>query len=390
MRALWLLCVLAACETNAAPPAGAPPVPQPPVAAVRDAQVPVDADPGTLPGKQMYAALCAPCHGTDLRGYAADNAPSLVNQTFLESATDDFIKRSILTGRPATSMAAYGKSLGGPLDDAAIDRLVAYIREQGVPAKATLPLVPKGDAKAGAAIYAKTCASCHGDTQNRREGIHLANIMFLAQATDPFIKHAIVHGRPGTKMVAFEGALTDKQINDVVAHIRMLGTGGTQTAAQLPAPTGKEPLVINPKGKDPAWKVREDRFVSVDEAYKAYQAGAKMIILDSRPPSDWMRAHIKGAVSIPYHDLKRLPEIPKNTWVIAYCACPHHLSGIVVDELRKRGHTKAVVLDEGINDWHRKGYPMTAADGVEKPTPEDHSGHNHGAPAPGAAPGTIR
>ena len=389
MRALWLLCLVAACETNAAPPAGAPPVQSasgptssptssPPVRDAQVAQVPTDADPGTLPGPQMYAALCAPCHGKDLRGYAADNAPSLVTSTFLESATDDFLKRSILTGRPATSMAAYGKKLGGPLDDAAIDRLVAYIREQGgVAAKPALPLVPKGNPQAGAAIYAKSCASCHGDTQNRREGIHLANVMFQAQATDPFIKHAIVHGRPGTKMVPFEGALTDPQINDVVAFIRTLGAGGAQTVAQLPAPTGKEPLVINPRGKEPAWKLREDRFVSVDEVHKAYKAGARMILLDARPPSDWMRAHIKGAVSIPYHDLKRLPEIPKNTWVVAYCACPHHLSGIVVDELRKRGHTRALVLDEGINDWHRKGYPMTAADGVQPPTPEDHSGHDH-------------
>jgi rhodanese-related sulfurtransferase len=83
-------------------------------------------------------------------------------------------------------------------------------------------------------------------------------------------------------------------------------------------------------------------------------------------------------VSIPYHDVARLAEIPKDTWVIAYCACPHHLSGIVVDELRKLGHTKALVLDEGVLEWHRRGYPMTTAPGVQPPPKEDHSGHNHG------------
>lgn len=349
---------------------------------MRDAQPGVDANPSTLPGKEMYAALCAPCHGKDLKGYTADHAPSLITQTFLESATDEFIKRSIMTGRPSTSMAAYGQKLGGPLDDAAIDRLVTYIREQNpTPGTKILPLVGKGDPKAGEAVYVKQCATCHGDKTTRRENIHLANPMFLAQATDPFIKYAIVAGRPGTKMVAFEKTLTDQQINDVVAYIRSFAGGNATSVAQLPAPTGKEPLVINPKGKDPAWKPRDGRFVSVDDVHKAYKAGAKMIIIDARPPSDWMRAHLKGAVSIPYHDTKRLPEIPKDTWVVAYCACPHHLSGIVVDELAKIGHTKAVVLDEGINDWHRKGYPMTVAEGVMPPTLEPpapgHEGHGH-------------
>ncbi len=385
MKSLWFLLALAACgESKSVSPGGPPATPVTPGssgALVRDAQVPVDADVAALAGDKMYAALCAPCHGTDLRGYGADNAPSLVTQSFLESASNEFLERSIATGRPGTSMAAYGKKLGGPLDDAAIERLVGYIRAQGVPAIA-LPAVPTGDAAAGAPLYLTNCVVCHGDRQSRREGIHLANMMFQAQASDAFIKHAIVNGRLGTKMVAFGQILSDKDINDLVAFIRTFGPAGGQSATQpqvmqLPAPTGKEPLVIHPKGKDPGWKLREDRFVSVDAANAAYKAGAKMVIIDARPPSDWMRSHIEGAVSIPYHDMKRLADIPKDTWVITYCACPHHLSGLVVDELRKRGHLKSAVLDEGINDWHRKGYPMTVAEGVTAPIAEDHTGHAH-------------
>jgi cytochrome c oxidase cbb3-type subunit 3/ubiquinol-cytochrome c reductase cytochrome c subunit len=68
--------------------------------------------------------------------------------------------------------------------------------------------------------------------------------------------------------------------------------------------------------------------------------------------------------------MKRLDEIPKDAWVIAYCACPHHLSGIVADELQKRGYPHALVLDEGILEWHRRGYPVVAAPGVTPP-PKD-------------------
>ena len=374
MRALVLAALLAAgCNSNAAPPPGAPP--PPPVRPTPAPTPPADAHPATLDGQGMYMALCAPCHGKDLKGYAADNAPALNTTTFLESADDAFLIASITTGRPSTSMAAYGSLLGGPHDNAAILKLVAYLRAQG-PAATKLPDVPKAKAKDGEALYAKNCASCHGDKMARREGIHLANPRFQAQASDAFIKHAIVAGRPGTKMIAWGSVLKDAEINAIVAHIRTFDDN-TTSMAQLPAPTGKEPMVINPKGKAPTWTLREDRFVSVDDVAKAYKAGAKMVIIDARPPSDWMRAHIKGAVSIPYHDMKRLDEMPKDTWVVTYCACPHHLSGIVYDELRKRGFTKSAVLDEGVNDWHRKLYPMTVADGVTPPAPESHEGHAH-------------
>jgi len=49
-----------------------------------------------------------------------------------------------------------------------------------------------------------------------------------------------------------------------------------------------------------------------------------------------------------------------------------------IDELIKRGHKKAFILDEGINLWHQKKYPVTAAPGVEPPALE---------PTPGVQPG---
>jgi mono/diheme cytochrome c family protein/rhodanese-related sulfurtransferase len=332
-------------------------------------------------GRELYATLCAQCHGKALEGYAADHAPSLINQTFLESVTDDYLKQSIFTGRPGTSMAPYGKQLGGPLQPNEIERIVRFIRERGnIPAKPLSAIQGAGDLGRGAKLYDATCKTCHGDRTSRGEAVHLANPMFLSQVSDPFIRYAITKGRPGTKMIAFD-KLTEQDIADIVAYIRSFAGPAEKPAAiaQLPAPTGKEPLVMYPRGKEPDWKLRDDRFVPVDVVKKAYDEKRKFIIIDARPASDWMRVHITGAVSIPYHDLKRLDEIPKDTWVIAYCACPHHLSGDVVNALRARGHTKSAILDEGINDWHRKGYPVTAAEGVEKPATE-----------PVGTPGQIR
>lgn len=365
--------IAAACNSGSATPTPSPtPTPTPP------------AKPGTASatasGKATYDKLCAPCHGADLKGYAADHAPSLVNATFLESATDEFLRRSILQGRPGTSMGAYGKAMGGPLDDAGLDQLVAYIRSHGPVARALPPFIGRGDAAKGAAAYEQLCKTCHGDARTRGEAPHLANQAFLAIATDPFIRHAIAAGRPGTKMPAFAGALTDAQIDDLTAYVRKLAEPAARPPQEqlLPEPTGKEPVVINPKGKDPAWTPRDGRFIGVDAVAKALADKRKLVIVDARPPSDWRRVHITGAVSIPYHDLKRLADIPKDAWVVAYCACPHHLSGIVVDELIKRGHKKALVLDEGINLWHQKGYPVTAAPGVGPPAFEPHNHGHHG------------
>jgi mono/diheme cytochrome c family protein/rhodanese-related sulfurtransferase len=385
-RALVALVVaISGCNAGSASPEPRPPPPAAP-AALGDASA--DADVSRLAGKPLYLELCAPCHGADGKGYAADRAPSLVNPTFLESASDEFLRRSIAAGRPGTSMAAYGKASGGPLDAAGVDRLVAFLREQG-PAPRPLLAVAAGDATTGSAIYAKRCFGCHGDAKTRGEAPSLANPQFQAAATDPFVRYAVANGRPGTKMEAFTGKLTEAELDAVVSYVRALGNGGAPPVALLPEPTGKEPLVLNPSGKRPGFTLRADpcpplppgappgappackpdpRFVSVDQVAKAFAAKQRMVIIDARLQSDWRRVHITGAVSIPYHDMKRLAELPKDgTWIIAYCACPHHLSGIVVDELRRRGYAHAVVLDEGINDWHRRGLSVIAAEGVTKP-----------------------
>jgi cytochrome c oxidase cbb3-type subunit III len=368
----WFGFVLFACGNGSAKPQDKPPRPRDAATAT------VDADPSKLEGAAIYATLCAQCHGADAKGYKADNAPSLVNKTFLESASDDFIHKSIAMGRPGTSMPGYAAELGGPLDSPSIDRVVAFLRAQGPQAQPLGTAATTGDAKRGAAIYARECQKCHGDQMTRVNAVHLANAQFLAAASDAFIRYAIVAGRPGTPMESFQAKLSAQDIDDVVAFVRTLGK--PPEVAQLPAPTGKEPLIINPKSKDPVWKkLRSDpgskdpRYVSVDEVKQALSDKRRIIIVDARPPSDWMRAHIAGAVSIPYHDMKRLEQVPQDAWVIAYCACPHHLSGIVVDELRKRGHKRALILDEGVLEWHRRGYPMTVAAGVTPPPKEDHS-----------------
>jgi cytochrome c oxidase cbb3-type subunit 3 len=323
-------------------------------------------------GRALYARYCKLCHAADGTGYAADNAPSLVSSTFLASASDDFIARGIRTGRPNTAMAAYGKALGGPLDDAQIAAIVRYLRSKGPRASALPAYVPKGSAKRGAAVFARECRKCHGTEDERRTAPQLHNPEFLAAASPAFLRHAIARGRPPTRMPAYEGRLNSGQIDDVVAWLVSLRPSSTPSPATGATVPDDAPLIAHPDGAAPDFELRNGRFVAAEQVARALAEKRRMIIIDARSPSDWLQFRIPGAVPIPYYDTAKLDRIPNDgTWVVAYCACPHHASGEVVDALRRRGFARTAVIDEGILYWRQKGYPLAGEAVRTPPAPRD-------------------
>lgn len=348
------------------------------------------------PGAPMFAKYCALCHGPDAKGYAADNAPSLVNPTFLASASDAFLAQSIREGRPGTAMAGYGADRGGPLADADIATIIAFLRTKG-PAYVPLPASPaSGVASWGEELYERNCQACHGTRLSRATAPHLANAAFLSAASDEFLRHAITRGRPGTPMQSFAGALHPNQIDDLVTMFRSWSKNPPEKPQIPTEPPLEGPVVINPKGKTPSFTLREERYVPADQVKKAYDAKNRMVIIDARATSDWLSVRIPGSISVPYYQMTRLDGLPNDgTWILAYCACPHHASGAIVDELRKRGFTKTAVIDEGILEWQKRRYPIegtgaeaarTAADAAAKAAASSKA-PARGAPVPPAHPG---
>ena len=323
-------------------------------------------------GRQAYAKYCATCHGPTAGGYVADNAPSLRAITFLESASDDFIRAGISRGRPGTAMAAFASSLGGPLEPADVDAIIAFLRVGGPALRALPEGSVAGDARRGKLVYDANCARCHGTTTQRSSAVHLANPVLLATATDAFLHWAVERGRPPTSMVPWKGALTPVQIDDVVAFVRSMAVAPAVPALPSavakpadPLPPRKGPIVLNPKGKAPEFVLKEDLYVPIAQVKKALDEKRRVIIADARAPSDWLNLHITGAISTPYYDKRTLDDIPNDgTWVLAYCACPHHVSGEVVAELRKRGYKHTAVIDEGVYAWQQAKYPVVAAPGL--------------------------
>ena len=319
-------------------------------------------------GQATYDKFCVQCHGADLKGYVADNAPSLVSPTFLASADADFLRAAIETGRPDTAMGAYASARGGPLGPADVNALIRLILSRRTSDRATLAPPAPGNVQRGQAVYDATCRKCHGDATTRVSALSIVNPAFLASASDDFLTFAVRKGRPGTPMEGFGSTLSDEQIGDVVQYLRAQQPGAPATAsgnsnigvaALKPKSDAKMPVILNPKGRAPTFTLREDRFVSVDQVKAALDGKRRLVLVDARPASEWSAERVAGAISIPYYQLDGVSRLPTDgTWVVAYCGCPHHLSGMVVDELLGRGFTHAAVLDEGIAVWKQRGYPV--------------------------------
>lgn len=122
-----------------------PPVEFPPEVAVR---------PLSLEGEQIYAELCAQCHGVDGDGPVG---PSLRAAAFQAGRTDEEIFDAINLGHAATAMIGWGEVLTGEQ----IDQLVAYIRELG----GRTPVATAGPVSFAIdvlPIFEANCVICHG------------------------------------------------------------------------------------------------------------------------------------------------------------------------------------------------------------------------------------
>jgi rhodanese-related sulfurtransferase len=100
--------------------------------------------------------------------------------------------------------------------------------------------------------------------------------------------------------------------------------------------------------------------VGVEDLTRRLREG-DVVVLDVRPEEEFDSGHIRGAASIPIHELKRrLAEIPKRRDIVAYCRGPFCVyADEAVSLLRARGY-RARRLDVGYPDWKAAGLPVSA------------------------------
>lgn len=337
MRLLTLVALLSACGT-AAPE-----------------------DPQVAEGREAYLRYCALCHGDVGQGYIADAANALTNQHFLAAASDEFLRASIIRGRPGTPMSPWGAGLGGPLSDAQAEQILVFLRSFQTDRPFVLADVHAGPGKAtrGQPVYNVECLNCHNQEGVGKPFMGIANPEFLASASDAYLRAAILYGRPGTAMPAYAATLTNQAVDDLVALIRSWQKSTVEGPSQLPGQDLGQ-VVQHPGGQTPAFAAQSGRYLPAADLKAALDAGAKMAILDARPPADYPAFHLPGAVSTPFYAVANyLAQLPTDTWIVTYCACPHAESGQAADVLLAHGFTTVKVLDEGILFWKVQGYPLS-------------------------------
>ena len=319
--------------------------------------------PEAVRGGELYARMCAVCHGTSGEGYVADQAPRLAQPEFLASVSDDYLRAAITNGRRDTTMSAWVRIKGGPLKPADIDAIVRFIRGWQRQPNVRLDERPlKGDARVGAERFAAECARCHGPRGVGGPQLQIGGAELLASASNGFLRAAIRHGRPGTPMPAFEATLGPQGIEDVIAALRSFQPITPEgQVAMRPPPLPLGPVPLNPEGPEPRGFKAYREMTPADVIHAELGRGARFAILDARAPSDYLREHITGAVSVPFYDPSPyFAALPKDTWLVCYCACPHAESGQLAQQLGAQGFSKVAVLDEGLGVWKARGYPVTS------------------------------
>lgn len=236
--------------------------------------------PDAARGALLFSSTCAICHGEN--GLGGGVAPKLNDPQRLNALSDDWYRGVIRYGRPAKGMPTWGTVLSpNQIEDliALIDawrqgaqvqpgfsvpdlldtaifslgqndlasaklqvnramsvaqgyglevlRNVASLLTSGDTAGALSALQslreqwPLGDPTQGAAVYSTYCAPCHGVQGEGGIGKKLQPNEFVQSKTNADLVAFILSGRPGTAMAGFKGRLSEAQIADVIAFLRL-------------------------------------------------------------------------------------------------------------------------------------------------------------------------
>lgn len=200
-------------------------------------------------GEQLYIDNCSICHGHE--GTGGVGIP-LALKSFLNQASDDYLRKTIRLGRPGRIMPSFYR-----LSDTEIEQIIHYIRSwrpQQAPTWEQSAI--NGDPAKGRELFTNNCATCHGSSASGGKGTGvmfsrprqlpitapaLNNQGFLNSAPDTMIKNIIINGRHDTPMPsASDLKLSDQDVNDIVSYIRSF----QQPIVPRSKPVDDEPVII--------------------------------------------------------------------------------------------------------------------------------------------------
>lgn len=161
-----------------------------------------------MDGKAIYLRECAACHGANgaaqtelgkrLKPPARDLRPKIL------SAGE--IRRVVLLGREKTGMHARGKRLS----EGEVTAIVAHV----------LALPYAANPTRGRSIYTAKCARCHGEDASGKSFPRSPNLV-LSELSDIAMADIIRNGHAGTIMGGMKGELSNGDVADLIAWLRL-------------------------------------------------------------------------------------------------------------------------------------------------------------------------
>ena len=86
----------------------------------------------------------------------------------------------------------------------------------------------------------------------------------------------------------------------------------------------------------------------------------RVVILDTRPASEYVAGHIPGALSVPVDDLqRRLKQLTRGKAYVAYCRGPYCIYADRAVEMLRASGRRARRLAEGFPEWRSAGFPVS-------------------------------
>jgi mono/diheme cytochrome c family protein len=216
-------------------------------------------------GRAEYQNACASCHGVNLEGGSAPHpdpeveaawpAPALNNIVARFEGSEivedvpEYIRLTLVHGRPGTPMQAFGTASGGSLSDNQLEQLIAYILSvqtgevEEVDAQAFV-------GRSGEELFSTNCARCHGADGEGYVGPQLTNVFERygwngdeddgsIEPARAAVREVLNNGRmvPGqAPMPNFDQTLSEDAIEAIIDHLESFQETGGPRFGQIAPP----------------------------------------------------------------------------------------------------------------------------------------------------------
>jgi len=174
-------------------------------------------DPEALKvGQRLFIQNCSQCHGSNAGG--TTGFPDLTDKDWLYGGSPEKIKETIMHGRQAMGMMAWGGMLGG---DQGVKEVAAYVIS--LSGRSVNPEL----AKAGKAKFG-ICAGCHGSDGQGSLALglpmgapNLTDNIWLYGGSPRVIEESIKNGRAGV-MPPWDKILGEEKVHVISAYVYSL------------------------------------------------------------------------------------------------------------------------------------------------------------------------